>query len=443
MADCEAGSSDKMADRQSKLRWDAANHESNNLLCDELVGEILVRLPTTAAVRFKAVCKRWYSLISSPYFIARFRDHHTDSDTDDVHSSLVFRNCPHYNGAACNQCHCHIQIISNTFFNTCSSRKVYGERIIHLIYLPCYPHNSNYYQLEGSFADSIFPHNSNSNSNYRLEGSFADLILCSCINTFANKVDYYVSNPLTRQWIALPPLANEAGIVSIGFLCVEDTDTSHHNKFMVVRLCLGNLEDVSTPRSQFKVQIFSSENWQWRTLVVSSPLALMRYRWRAPLVAYRGMLHWLNGDCIVVYDPLNTPETFSRVIHLPIQTHYFKIYKYNCFGVSQGRLRVAEVSDEHSIYPILDVWELEDYDSGSWILVHKVHLRDLIHNGLLESFQSELSCFSVLSLHPQNGDVFYLRFLSLDIHDFGSGRAGLLLGIVYMHTVYGKVDSRH
>ncbi|XP_019163490.1 PREDICTED: uncharacterized protein LOC109159833 [Ipomoea nil] len=380
MADCEGG---KMAALipcgQRALQWNA-NHESNNLLCDELVCEILVRLPTTAAVRFQSVCKLWYSLISSPYFIARFRHHHNHTDNDDVQpSSLVFRyaypcNCTQ----CCNQCHSRFRIVSNSSL----LRKVYGdEGVFCLSYLPCSP------------------------TQLRLEASFADLILCSRLSFFTNKINYYVSNALTRQWIALPPAAYHDEAVSIGFLCVEDT--SYHNKFMVVRLrtfCSVHC----TPYSGFKAQVFSSENWQWRTLVVSSPLSLKSHGEKAPLVAYRGMLHWLNGDCIVVYDPLNTPERFFRVIDLPIQISFNIFYRNSCFGVSQGCLRVMKVSDEFTI----EVWDLEDYESGLWNLVHKVHLTNLIHNELFESLQSELPCFQGLSLHPENGDVIYLRLFN-------------------------------
>nr|GLL31686.1 putative F-box/kelch-repeat protein At1g15680 isoform X1 [Ipomoea trifida] len=248
----------------------------------------------------------------------------------------------------------------------------------------------------------------------RFEGSFADLILFSCINLNTYKVDYYVSNLLTRQWIALPPAAYEDLYVSTGFLCVTpplDT-TSHHHEFMVVRLCSGNC--AYTPRSRFKAQVFSSENWQWRTLVVSSPLTLEQHIGGISLVAYRGMLHWLNGDCIVVYDPLNTPQRFSRIIHLPAQLRTFDISRFNCFGVSLGCLRVTGVLGENIVNPdpVLDVWELEDYDSGLWNLVHKVRLKSLIHNGLLGSVQSELWYLSVISFHPENGDLIYLRLNS-------------------------------
>nr|GMD16414.1 non-structural maintenance of chromosomes element 4 homolog A-like [Ipomoea batatas] len=376
------------------LRWDA-NLESNlfNKLCDELVGEILVRLPTTVAVRFQVVCKRWYSLISSPYFITRFRHlrHQHIQPT-----SLVFRfaySCDFTCGSGCHHCqHSHFQIISNSNSSNSLLSKVYGESAFRLSYLPCSP-----IDLQA----------------LRLEGSFADLILCSCItptNTNTYETNYYVSNLLTRKWIALPPVAYDVNeYVSIGFVCVP-SPVAVDTKFMVVRLCSSRYE--FTPRSWFKAQVFSSENWQWRTLVVSSPLTLEQHIGGTPLVAYRGMLHWLNADCILVYDPLNTPERFSRVIHLPIQISPSNIYRSNCFGVSRGCLRVTGLSGEDTVNrdPVLDVWELEDYDSGLWNLVHKVHLKNLIHHGFLESLENELRhCLLVISHHPENGDVIYLR----------------------------------
>nr|GMD19356.1 putative F-box protein At3g23950 [Ipomoea batatas] len=380
-------------------------------MCDELVGEILVRLPTTEAVRFQAVCKRWHSLISFPYFIARFRHlrhQHTES------SSLVFRFAYSY---GYNQCqYSHFQIISNSSNSLLG--KVYGESAFRISYLPCSPKDLQTLRFEASFADLILFSCINLNNSLRLEGSFADLILCSCItptntNTNTYKTDYYVSNPLTRKWIALPPVAYDVSeYVSIGFVCVP-SPVAVDTKFMVVRLCSCRYE--FTPRSWFKAQVFSSENWQWRTLVVSSPLTLEQHIGGTPLVAYRGMLHWLNADCILVYDPLNTPERFSRVIHLSIQLHPLDYYRNNCFGVSQGCLHVTGLLGEDTVNrePILDVWELEDYDSGLWKLVHRVRLKNLIHYEFLESLRTELRrCFLVISFHPENGDLIYLRLPS-------------------------------
>ncbi|RHN79380.1 putative F-box domain-containing protein [Medicago truncatula] len=37
-------------------------------LPDELITQILLRLPVETLIRFKCVCKSWFSLISNPYF---------------------------------------------------------------------------------------------------------------------------------------------------------------------------------------------------------------------------------------------------------------------------------------------------------------------------------------------------------------------------------------
>ncbi|RZB52373.1 hypothetical protein D0Y65_048728 [Glycine soja] len=39
------------------------------LLCDELIEEILSRIPVKPLIQFKCVCKGWNSLMSDPYFI--------------------------------------------------------------------------------------------------------------------------------------------------------------------------------------------------------------------------------------------------------------------------------------------------------------------------------------------------------------------------------------
>lgn len=39
---------------------------------DDVEVEILLRLPVKSILRFKSVCKRWYSLTGKPSFISRY-----------------------------------------------------------------------------------------------------------------------------------------------------------------------------------------------------------------------------------------------------------------------------------------------------------------------------------------------------------------------------------
>lgn len=43
-----------------------------------LIEELLLRLPTKFVFQYKCVCKNWYSLISSPYFVRRYITYHVN-----------------------------------------------------------------------------------------------------------------------------------------------------------------------------------------------------------------------------------------------------------------------------------------------------------------------------------------------------------------------------
>nr|GMD49672.1 F-box protein At5g49610-like [Ipomoea batatas] len=124
---------------------------------------------------------------------------------------------------------------------------------------------------------------------------------------------------------------------------------------------------------EFKAQLFSSEEGEWKSVVISSPRAI-RFRASnfATLVPYKGMLHWLVSGCVLVYDPYNCPERFCRVIDT-IDTPAGvaeREQRPRTLGLFQDRLRVTHVWGF-----IYYIWELEDYNMGKWSLVHKISCR--------------------------------------------------------------------
>lgn len=316
---------------------DSSSNFFNNLV-ENLLVEILARLPSRAAFQLKLVCRRWCSLISSKYFVTFFNHRRHDPSLPPIHdphsssSSFVFQ--PHRGDYRLRIVRCGC---------THSDTNLCGIRKLDLSFLRC------------------------PQREILLRASCADLVLFSTLSPTI----FYVCNPLTKQWVALPP-PPKFRTLPTGFLCVpascslchpgtQCVDNSHYN-FMVVQI---GIDQFHLPHSQYKIQLFSSEEGQWRTLVVSSPRTSIFWDSSVDLIPYKGMLHWLISRHVLVYDPYNSPEKFSRVIELPLeQQGYVK-----SFGVYQDRLRLALCKDQDRPYYI---WELQDYKMGKWSLVHTI-----------------------------------------------------------------------
>nr|GMD89683.1 F-box protein At5g49610-like [Ipomoea batatas] len=306
-------------------------------LGENLLIEILCRLPSRAAIRLKLVCKNWCSLISSHYFITLFNHRRHDKSLPPIHSpSSGFIFQPHIG---------LFRFVSSEYSYTYTHRD--GFRRLDLSFLPC---------PQGATIE--------------LKASCGDLVLCS--TTISH---FYVCNLLTKQWAALPPAPQfqfTQGVkMEYGFLCLpapcslctQCVDNSRYN-FVVVRFCV-----YPGWCSEFQVHLFSSREGQWKTLVVPSLRPIMfRYRTYVSLVPYKGMLHWLVSNFILVYDPYNCPEKFSRLINMPthIRTGALAI------RIFQDRLRVTCIGGRGLEFPIHYIWELEDYNMGKWNLVHKI-----------------------------------------------------------------------
>nr|GME09679.1 F-box protein At5g49610-like [Ipomoea batatas] len=237
-----------------------------------------------------------------------------------------------------------------------------------------------------------------------MKASCGDLVLCS--TTISH---FYVCNLLTKQWAALPPAPQfqfTQGVkMEYGFLCLpapcslctQCVDNSRYN-FVVVRFCV-----YPGWCSEFQVHLFSSREGQWKTLVVPSLRPIMfRYRTYVSLVPYKGMLHWLVSNFILVYDPFNCPEKFSRLIHIPILT--------GCtmsIGIFQDRLRATYIACIGSEFRIHYIMELEDYNMGKWSLVHKIYDRGTSLFWELLDYDLDDPKIREAGFHDSNGSVLY------------------------------------
>ncbi len=326
-----------------------------NELPEALLLEILYRLPCQWALQCKSVSKRWYSLISDPYFIRSFIHHR----------------------------HCHK---FGEFSEPFTLLLMHKDNIIHL------PSDNSELSLDcgrdGFDFLNFLPCIKRARKS--IEAAFNDLLLvCSEVpptRNISGFCEYYICNPFTKEWLMLPSppyMSMGRTAVMVGFICekyycydkdLQECITNVNYRYKVVCWIRSPSEPIT---SELKMEIFSSETGEWSSLVVSS-------RWGfEPLphgVACNGMLHWVNADTrhnkgLVVFDPFNENSEL-RYIDLPFEftKHSFSI------GEFQGRLRIFQflftLSREALFF---SVWELEDYgNNGTWCMKHKVYLNQMI-----------------------------------------------------------------
>ncbi|KAK7809447.1 twinkle like protein [Quercus suber] len=272
---------------------------------------ILYRLPCCRrAVQFKSVSKGWLSVISNPYFIRRFMDHHCHCVCK---FTLVFQNTIELN------VNTYIRLVSYDHNDDPSFK--FDPRI-GLEFLDFLPVLSLHYPV-------------------CIQASFNDLLLVCTQVPKASFFEYYICNPFTKHWLKLPPIPTDGTRtrVMIGFLCdpcICDSDSDNDRE----QGCITNAH------YRFMVQIFSSETNEWRNSVISSPRKLnlnpfMPIACYAGVIACNGMLHWV---CVkdkeikgfVVFDPFNDSEQ-CHYIHPPIDLslrHYVSLGLHHWVGGS-------------------------------------------------------------------------------------------------------------
>ncbi|KAK9929653.1 hypothetical protein M0R45_026745 [Rubus argutus] len=268
-------------------------------LPDVVLVDILCRLPCYDYVcEYKSVCRRWSNLMSDPYFIGcfllRLQSEHMQTPPIPL-LTLVNQKGESFPTTMSSS---SPRFLTRVFKRLMSSLSLKKEPIV--------------------------------------VGTYNDLVLCCTTEYFQR--DYFICNPYTTQWVALPPPLRVLRQVPVGFICdpyykfyEEDKDVDVHHpreqtsttstttddghghlininagyRCKVVRIlpCEETFEDESS--SEFKVEIFSFEIGEWRESTISSPRKFCfdeinpDFYW-----ACNGMLYW-SGDLefVIGLDP--------------------------------------------------------------------------------------------------------------------------------------------
>ena len=194
----------------------------------DLVLEILHRLDLKSATQCKSLSKEWCSVITDPFFARCFVNYNNSRPIVD---HWPFTLLLQYTDQRTKNGHLLLPLEEEPYFKS-------------LPYIP------PMYQEQH-------------HSEFNIHASCHDLFLCSAFAFQRSTFFYYVINPITRQWTALPPLLDQytTPVVRrprIGFMCNScDILLPHQQLQLSFRVMLiPEFEGIST---EFKVYIFSSD----------------------------------------------------------------------------------------------------------------------------------------------------------------------------------------
>ena len=247
-------------------------------LDDNLVIEILSHLPYQYVMVGKSVCKLWNSLVSTPYFVRRFLRHRLLIPNRSVMEEERPWTFLYTQGEG-------LQLTS--------THSVFKSDGFSFSFVPCYqPQN---FEPIG------------------VVSNFNDLVLC-CELKVKQSV-YYICNPITMQFVALPPapIDQESLRLCVDFIC-EPYYQKHQNphqhddvdvvlnaqyRFWVMRV----QKFIYTSNRELTLEIFSSEFWN-ETMggyKENNEIFVDNKRFHACLQKKLITLRWLNIHMLIFF----------------------------------------------------------------------------------------------------------------------------------------------
>ncbi|CAJ2662552.1 unnamed protein product [Trifolium pratense] len=285
---------------------------------DEVVMQILARLPVKSLFRSKTVCKLWYKLTFDKYFIQLYND--------------VSRKNPMI-----------LVEISDSLLECKSS-------------LICVDNLRGVFEFSLNFL----------NDRVKVRASCNGLLCCSSIPDMGV---YYVCNPVTREFRLLPksrerPVTRfypDGEATLVGLAC-----DPAFQKFNVV-LAGSHRTFGHRPDGKFICLVFDSELNKWRKLISFQDEHFTHMN-KNQVVFVNNALHWLtvSSSYILVLD-------LSCDIWKKMSLPYDPIYgagNRTYLLELDGCLSVIQISEAWMI-----IWVLKDYWKDEWSVVDKVSLR--------------------------------------------------------------------
>ncbi|OMP03458.1 hypothetical protein COLO4_10414 [Corchorus olitorius] len=300
-------------------------------LCDDLVAEILCRLPAKNLIRSKCVCKLWNRLVTdvcapkfSTYNLLGGFFYQGEKNAELQHGFyLEYASC----GGGC---------------------PTADERVVESL-------------------SALLP----------FKFTFEDLLhSCNGLLLFVtgSVPQYYVCNPLTKQCIEIPrniereKLAIDAGkkLHCFAALAFNPCESSHY------KVVSFNYWTTYSSNKTVNIDVFSSGTGEWVSHTMPLDAPVYELPWNRHVVYLNGVLYRLTRSKYLLQFDLNNFS--ARAMEVPRRRDV--IHNYGFVGVSCDRLHYSNL-----VGRTLFVWFLEDRGKvGSWVLKHSISVDDLYNN---------------------------------------------------------------
>ncbi|KAK9725357.1 hypothetical protein RND81_05G138500 [Saponaria officinalis] len=358
-------------------------------LTDDLLLDILCKLPCyRTAVRCKTVSKRWRSLISSRLFVSHAFTMHRDIEDNKPQSCALLLNMTMWDG------------------NSVTSMVVPPryQRILSLQFLP-YP--------------------------TKIVATFKDLALCFGVDPWSGLGMYYVCNPITKQWMALPPyerdresiirpsLRDQLPLIRLNLLCQKGND---FRVVIVHSLCGSTPIDVLLFVT-VNLSIYLSQTGKWKNVNVKIGRHHTDYnrfifgsRDLTGVVCKETVCLRVVSSYFGAFNPFDVTDTFSgtlTAIPLPLTPR-----GQGLLFESNGKLIALEEDlrvsfDWEGCLANFLSWKLElnidDKQPGSlrWEPLWVIHDKVELHGTVLTPTGYGYPYYRVIGLHPEKEHLIY------------------------------------
>jgi F-box interacting protein len=207
----------------------------------------------------------------------------------------------------------------------------------------------------------------------------------------ADEIQYYVvCNPSTEKWVVVP--TTEWSSRAQVYLAFDPAVSSHFHVCELVDSDTWHADGTGTIGDIAAVVIYSSKTGVWSHKADAWSGSSVDIPIGAKSVFFRGELHLCAYDNQLI--SIDVEENDWKSIHLPeTVTVSFDIY------LSHGQLHFAHIG-----LSALSIWVLEDPSTENWTLK-----RYISH---LQLFETEYSAYagdySVISIHPEDNLIFII-----------------------------------